>query len=220
MSNLLVIIVPIVVVILIRAKGFKSILQPLNTLIHELSHALIALLLGQKVKSIDINTDGSGLCKIKNNSKVKSFFISFVGYIIPSLLGYFIIFNLNNSHINLILYILIIISLISLVLYIRNSFGIYWGSVFCLLNITLLFVPLFSNLPQIFLYFCACVLLTENFLSTLTLLHINLLSSKKAGDCYNLQKITHIPAIFFTLFYVFFSLFMIYKSFILIKNYF
>ncbi len=220
MQKILIISIPIITILLIRSKYFKFILQPLNTLVHEFSHALTALLLGQKVKSININTDGSGSCTTKSKSKIKSFFISFVGYVFPSLLGYFIIYQIDNLHINLVLYVLIILSLIAMVLYIRNSFGISWIVGFCLINIVLLFIPNTLSLQKLILYFYACILLIENFRSTLSLLHINLLSSKKAGDSYNLQKITHIPALFFTLFYNIFTLFMILKSLSIIKGYF
>lgn len=219
MHKILIVAIPIITILLIRSKYFKFILQPLNTLVHEFSHALVALLLGQKVKSININTDGSGSCTTKSKSKIKSFFISFVGYVFPSLLGYFIIYQINYSHINLVLYILIILSLIALVLYIRNSFGVTWIIGFCLINIVLLFIPNTYGLQKIILYFYACILLIENFLSTLSLLYINLSSSKKAGDSYNLHKITHIPALFFTLFYVMFSLLMILKTLPIIKGY-
>ncbi len=219
MSSFWVISVPIMVVCFIRVGYFKTILRPLNTLVHELSHAIIALVLGQKVKSISINNDGSGTCIIKSNSRIKSFLISFAGYIIPSLFGYFIICEIYDSNVTMVLYLLTILGLIALIFYIRNTFAVLWIVGFCTFNITLLFVPYFYNIREIFLYLYACILLIENFLSTIELFHLNLISSKKSGDSYNLQKTTHIPSIFFTLLFMVFSLFMVCKSFVVIKSY-
>ena len=202
--------------ICIRMKHIEMVLRPLNTLIHELSHAVVALLLGEKIKEIKINPDYSGSCTTKSKSKFKSFIVSFVGYIVPSLLGYVIIYELRNSMLNIAFYVLIVVCLIAIILYVRNTFGTIWVMSFCMINILFLYIPLFQSLQSYILYLYACILLIENLLSTLALLKINLVSAKNSGDSFNLQKLTHIPAIIYTLFFVCYSLSMAYFSFKLV----
>ena len=59
-SKWFIILVPVIVVSIIRLKPIDIVFRSLNTLIHELSHAIIALVLGEKVKQIKINEDFSG----------------------------------------------------------------------------------------------------------------------------------------------------------------
>lgn len=72
---------------------------------------------------------------------------------------------------------------------------------------------MFKPLQPYILYFYSCVLLVENMLATLSLLKINLVSAKDSGDSYNLQKITHIPALVYSLLFVGYAFMMICFSF-------
>lgn len=213
MQDTIIIIIPILVMIFIRMKYVELILRPLNTLIHELSHAVVALLLGEKIKDIKINPDYSGSCTTKSKSKFKAFCVSIVGYVIPSLLGYLIICELQNTMLNLLFYILIGVNIFALVFYIRNTFGIIWVLSFSMINILFLYIPMFKPLQPYILYFYSCVLLVENMLATLSLLKINLVSAKDSGDSYNLQKLTHIPALVYSLLFVGYAFMMICFSF-------
>ncbi len=213
MQKIFVILIPTIVMICIRMKYIQAVLRPFNTLVHELSHALVALLLGEKIKEIKINPDYSGSCTTKSESRLKSFFVSIVGYIVPSLLAYLIICELQNSMLDLVFYVLMFVSVFALLLYVKNSFGIVWIVVFCMINAFFLYIPWFKDAQVYILYFYACILLTENTLSALSLVSINLGSARDAGDSYNLQKITHIPAIFYSLLFFGFSVFMVYASF-------
>ncbi|MBQ9254907.1 MAG: M50 family metallopeptidase [Bacteroidales bacterium] len=212
------IIIPVIVIILLRLYPFSLCFRPLNTLIHEFSHAFIALILGDKVKEIKINNDFSGSCTTVSKNKFKQLLVSLSGYIIPAFLGYIIIRYLYSPINYYLLYILIVINLLALILYIRSSFGIVWTLCFTTFNILVVYLPLFSEYQTYILYIYACILLLENLSATLELLKTNISSSKKAGDSYNIQKNTHIPAIISTLFFLSFSVFMVYLSFIQISN--
>ncbi|MBR1769357.1 MAG: M50 family metallopeptidase [Bacteroidales bacterium] len=216
MDKIFLIATPVFVILFIRMKYFKTVLRPLNTIIHEFSHAFVALLLGEKIKELKINSDASGSCTTSIKSKKKSFFIALAGYTLPSVLAYFIIYRLQNDYTVLAYYVLIAICLLAVVLYIRNSFGVFWILAFTFLNILLIYVPFLSAFQKEVLYIYACILLTENTFSVFELLYINLGSAKKSGDSYNLQKITHIPALVFTLLFLAFALFMVYKSVLLL----
>ena len=217
-SKWFIILVPVIVVSIIRLKPIDIVFRSLNTLIHELSHAIIALVLGEKVKQIKINEDFSGSCLTKSKSKFKAFLVSLSGYCLCALLSFLMIKYMNSSFNKYIFYSLIILCMIALIMYIRNSFGIIWTVGFLCLNLIIVLVPMAKNIYPHIIYIYANIIMIENFFSTLTLLHINILSSKKSGDSYNLQKSTHIPAMFWTIFFIVFSAFMIYKSYIHISQ--
>jgi hypothetical protein len=218
MNRWFLILVPVIVVSIIRLKPIDLFLRSLNTLIHEFSHAFVALCLGEKVKEIKLNDDFSGSCTTKSKSKFKAFLVSLSGYTMCAIVSYLLIRFMNNEYNKYVFYLLIFLCIFSLIMYIRNTFGILWVVGFLAINLIIVFVPYFSKIfPQI-IYVYANIIMIENFLSTLTLLHLNILSSKKAGDSYNLQKATHLPALFYTLFFVAISCFFIYKSFIIIFN--
>lgn len=216
MNKTLLLIIPLLEVILVRFKFIEICIKPLNTLIHELSHALVALILGNKVKEIKINTDYSGSCTTAGKSKVKQFFISIAGYTLPAILGFLIIKFLGGEHQIYFFYTLIFINIIALILYIRNSFGIIWTIVFILLNFCFIYFPFFTEYHEYILYTYSCILLLENIISTLILVKINFSNSKKAGDSTILEKTTHIPAIIYSLAFFAFSIWLTYKAYTII----
>lgn len=212
MNKHLIVIIPSLIIILIRLKPFDTILRPLCTLVHELSHALVALLFKDKIKEIKLNSDFSGSCTTKSHSKFASFCVSLAGYTLTGVFAYLLIRLIHPNMNATAFYILIIVSIIALILYIRNSFGRVWTLLFVGINLIFIFIPFFRPFYHYIIYFYACILLVENFLSTIILLQIALSTPKKAGDATNLKKITKIPASIWAIFFFCFALFMFYES--------
>ena len=210
-SKTFLIVIPLLVAILARITPSKYCIKPFNTLTHELAHAIVALVLGSKVKEININPDFSGSCVNIRTNFFKQFLISIAGYTTPSLLGYLLIKFMNDTADVNLFYCIIIINLIALIFYIRNTFGVIWTLLFTLLNFCFAYFSMFQAYYAYISYTYACILLMETFLDTIVLLKLNLESAKKAGDAYNLQKSTHIPALVYSLLFFAFSCFMIYK---------
>ncbi len=220
MSKIFIILAPTIIAILIRLKPFDLLLRTFNTLTHELSHAFIAILFRQKVQKIALNTDFSGVCVTKITSKVAGFFISLAGYTLPGLIGFGLICLIPFGITEKTFYIIMAISIISIIFAIANSFGRVWTICFASLNLIFILVPIFHSIYDNIIYIYAYVLLIENLLSTLTLLYVNLINPKKAGDSLLLKKTTHIPTIIWSILFFVFSVVMLCLSFVIVAKYF
>lgn len=217
MSRPFLIVAPIVVFILLRLKPFDVVFRTLNTLVHELSHALVALLFKQKVQKIDLNNDFSGTCVVKTNSKIAQICVALAGYTFTSILAYCLITYLDTQFSSTLFWILIAICVVALVFYVRNTFGILWTMFFIALNFIFIFIPFFKPFYQHILYIYAWTLLNENLLSTITLLYLCLKNKKKAGDATLLAKATKIPAIVWAILFFMIAIYLFIKSIAMIE---
>lgn len=109
----------------------QHILYPLSllaTLAHELGHGLCALLIGAYFESIAIYADGSGIAYWHGNpGRFGSAFIAAGGLIGPTVAGVTLLcLSHRPSHVRWILAILAVLTSIVLVLWVRNSFGIFF----------------------------------------------------------------------------------------------
>lgn len=213
MSRTAIVLIPILVVICIRLPYVQTILRPLYTLVHEFSHALTALVLGNKIKEIEIKPDCSDSCSSLSKNKLRSFIVSLVGYTVPPILSCLILAHLTSSFLKPIFIVFTVFALIALVLYIRKTFATVWTIGLCMFQIAVLCVPWLESRMVYILYLYASVLLVESLFASVTLLYINLINARKAGDAYNLQKISHLPAIFYSVLFVGVSLWCIYRAF-------
>lgn len=213
MTKTLIIIIPLLEVALVRFDFVAFCIKPLNTLVHELSHAIVALVLGNKVKDIKLNADFSGSCTTMGHSRFKQFLVSIAGYTLPAVLGYLMVRFMGTTTQSYFFYALIILGIFALALYIRNAFGVVWTLLFVGLNFSLIYFPIFAPYLECVLYAYACSLLLENVIATITLIRLSLSDSKKAGDATMLQTATYIPAFLYALGFLAFSLWMTYLSY-------
>ena len=189
----------VIVAILIRLQPVDLVFRTFNTLTHELSHAIVAKLFRQKVEKIVINRDFSGSCTTKITDKRTMFFISLVGYIFPSVIGYLLV-HLSLSNItSTTFYVFVVVSALALIFFIGNSFGRVWTICFCALNLVFALVPIFSLIYNNIIYIYAIILLIENLLSIITLIYITLSSPKTKTDARSLKQITKIPSFLWSL---------------------
>ncbi|MBR1627610.1 MAG: M50 family metallopeptidase [Bacteroidales bacterium] len=209
MTKTFLILTIVLVSMLMRLKPADIFLRTFNTLVHELSHAFVAVLFGQKVQKIVLNRDFSGSCITNVTNKRAMFFISLAGYILPAVIGLFLIYMTRQNITATTFYVIMSLNIISLITIEGNSFGRLWTLCFTAVNFIFALVPVFQPFYKHILYIYACMLLVENFFSTITLLYITLITPKKAGDATLLKKATKIPAIFWSLFFFCFSLFAI-----------
>ena len=212
MSKFFIIIIPVLTIVLIRLNPFDILLRTFNTLIHELSHALLAVLTGNKAMKIELNKDFSGVCVTKSSGKMSKFLISVAGYTLPSVAGYIMIVLIKHGSVAFLFPTLTIICIIAMIFLIRNTFGIIWTLCFCGINFMFIYIPLLHQYYYHIIYIYANILLSENLLSAFTLLYISLTNSKKAGDATNLAKITRIPAVVWSLLFVIFVVFLYIQS--------
>ncbi len=189
--------------ILSRLPVVGKFFRGINTLIHESAHALITLLLGGRVKKIELFADNSGVTLTQSMGKRGDFWVAFAGYPVSSVIGFFFFGFIHYQLQNIVIYVVVILSVLSLFL-IKNGYGIFWLLVILSISIFTLYVkdPFISFCVAVFIAFLS---LSDSFISTFILFRAVWNNSKQAGDASLLAKISKIPAWFWASFFVIFS---------------
>ena len=104
-----------------------------------------------------------------------------------------------------------VFTLLNLILWVRNWYGIFWLLTFG--GLIALFYYL-KNDTYIFCFtlFISAILLFDSFIKCFQLLYLSFKTPKNAGDAANLKKLTHIPAFFWALLFLTNSIFFVYKT--------
>lgn len=208
-------------IILTQIPYLGKFFRVINTMIHEFGHASMALILKGEVVKINLFSDTSGNALTKVNGKLSIFLVSISGYPFSSIIAFLIFYLISNSFIILSIIIFMGFGLISLILFVRNSYGIIWLLFFLIAS----GIILQQNTLRILYFwsvFNGSLLLIDSVISSFVLLKISIQNPNGAGDAYNLKKITHLPvwfwAFFFTSINVYIAYLTILISFPAIKN--
>lgn len=184
----------------------------INTLIHELGHALMALVFEGKVVRIEVFRDTGGVTVTKSKSGVAAFFVSIAGYPFAAAAGLLCAWLLSLGYGKWIVIGLSLLFLFVMVLWIRNVYGVLWVILFCLLNGVLVFYLKNPLYVEIAAWFYTLMIVLESVWSSLVLLKLAVFNSDEAGDATNLCNATRVPAFVWALLFVAFSLWMAYCS--------
>ncbi|MEJ5303972.1 MAG: M50 family metallopeptidase [Bacteroidales bacterium] len=188
-------------IILTRIPYVGKFFRVTGTLFHEAGHVWVALLLGHRVKSVSLFEDLSGEAITAGSKGWGRFFIAFGGYPFASVSAWFVFYLLHHGEFNIVLIAFAILILLFLIFYVRNGFGIFW----CLTLLTLTALILYYFDPEVrFAYalLLAMLLLADSFISPLVLLIIAFKTPARAGDAYNLKKMTGLPEFFWAFIFV------------------
>ncbi len=204
-----------------RLGRFGLIIRSLNTFVHEIGHALMAIILGGSVESISLNQNLSGVCKTKSKGRLRASLVALSGYTFSALFSYWLIVFHDSRWAKLFVYFFIIMSIILLIFWIKNKYGIIWTLSFLAINLALVLVPeLMPRFGGMIMLGFGIIIGLENLGSTLALIRLSIISPKKAGDASNLSKNTRIPAFVWSLVFFGFSLWFSYLSFRVILAFF
>lgn len=174
-------------------KGF-------NTLVHESGHAFMSLLLSGEVVSVDILHTGEGVATTKSKSWFTKFMVSIAGYPFSSVVSFAFAYLIYTSHYNYILYVMICLSVINLIFWVRNAYGIIW---LIIINV-FLFSIFYFHLTLTEYYtalFITAFVFTDAWISSWHILYLSIKEPKKAGDAKNLSGFALLPALFWALFF-------------------
>lgn len=182
---------------------FSSFFRYLDTTIHEFGHALVTLLLSGKVMYIELYADHSGVTKSMMTRSWAVIPVALSGYITASLFAW-LLFALNARDLHRRgLLLITLLALLSLVLFVRNGYGMVWLSGFIALNAV---VMLWGGRTLTRWYFLLVAFLTleESVFGPFSLVLLALDRPGQAGDATLLAQVTAAPAtvwaIGFTLF--------------------
>lgn len=186
------------VFIILRIPALNSFFRTINTFLHENGHALMAILLQGEALEIKLNSNTSGSALTKTNSGFKAFLVSFAGYPLAALgaLGMLSLAVSRNFQIGF--FMLFSLSVINLVFFIRNTYGIFW---LLAMNLLMFLISwhLQETIAYLFFLFISQVAFIEGISSTLVIIIQGMKNHSRAGDLTNLEKQTKIPVFFWAL---------------------
>ncbi|PZE19322.1 M50 family metallopeptidase [Paenibacillus xerothermodurans] len=191
--------------VLTRLIPFSSFFRSLDTMVHEFGHALVTLALSGQVMYIELFANHSGLTYTRVMNNWSQIPISLSGYITASLFAVFLFkLRARDKH-RLGLQLITLVATISLVLFVRNEYGMMWLIGFILLNIIMLaLMPRWLSSGYYLLL--AFLTLEESVLGPISLIVYAWENPAAAGDATNLAELTAMPAIAWAVLFTLFAL--------------
>ncbi|KHF39970.1 M50 family metallopeptidase [Halalkalibacter okhensis] len=196
----------------ILAAGFslfvpflRSAFGPIHTLIHECGHAIASLILSGKVYSISLYRTTEGVAFTASGSWISSVLVTYAGYTFTSIIAIFNFYLISVGQSILLFYMLLGLAFISLILWVRNIYGMIWLFLFiggCLLLVYFQLRPVM----EIVVYFLSCIILVHSTFASFTIFCFSLSNKHSAGDADRLQQLTYIPAFIWGLLFFFQSI--------------
>lgn len=197
-------------VVLTRLPVVGIYLRMVNTAIHEVGHALAALILRGEVHKIELFDDTSGTATTRSKNRFTAFLVSLSGYLFSSAMAYVLFWLIHAKMEYYIVLGLTILFALILILYVRNTFGVLWLLGFIALNGWFLYLQ--NNTLIIYAARCyALVVLVDSVISAAVVFYASITQSSKSGDCRNLQKNALLPAFFWGLIFISFAGFIAWR---------
>lgn len=175
-------------------------IRMLDTVFHEGGHVLCALLLGCRIRNVNLFSSLAGTTNVVSKP-VKTFFIALAGYPASAMAAFAAFAAISHGWSQYFIIALCIILFIFFLFYIRNGFGILWTLSFIACNVYLLY----RQQPQITDYACqiyAFIIFLESIVSVCQIFILSCRCAPKAGDAALLASITHLPATLHALLFV------------------
>lgn len=183
---------------------FSSFFRNVDTLIHEMSHAGVTLLLSGKVLSMNLLADHSGVTYSSVTREWTLVPIGLSGYIGSALFTLLLFYLYRHGQYRLALAIVTAVALTAWCLFVRNDFGRTWLIGFASLN-GIAF--LLGGLPgRFYLLMVSFLALEESVWGTLQLALYSVHHPEHAGDASQLGRITDVPAPWWAFGFLLFSL--------------
>lgn len=183
---------------------FSSFFRYLDTMIHEFGHAVVTLVLSGKVMYIELYADHSGVTKSMITKPWSRIPVALSGYMSASLFAW-LLFGLHAKGIaRRGLLLITVLAALSLILFVRNGYGMLWLAGFAALNVSIL---LLANKTILKWYYLLIAFLTleESVAGPVYLLLLAVNRPGQAGDAALLGQVTALPAVFWAGWFLLFS---------------
>lgn len=206
MSNYTTLLLVIGGILLVVVPSASVYFRMANTLIHEIGHVLMALCMGGGVRKIELFPNTGGLATTLSPNWFSSVMIGIAGYPFASLIAAasayaFVSWGTENY-----LLVFMVILGVSLLIWVRNLFGVLWTLAF-LSTTTFAYLNSESSFAHFYGLFIIVVLLTESVRSSFVILTTSYHNKEQAGDAQSLARLTKIPTILWGIFFFTQSLF-------------
>ena len=190
--------------ILTRLLPFSSWFRILDTMVHELGHAVATLLLSGSVLRIELNPDHSGATYSIISSNWSSILVSLSGYTAASLFSILMFYGYYKRRQKEGLILITAMALLTIVFFVRSGYGLWWLLAFVVINIVFYFIG--PRVRSFYYLVLAFLCLEESVIGPISLAIIAITRPGQAGDAANLANSTFLPAILWALLFVLFAL--------------
>lgn len=195
----------IVTATLTRLIPFSEFFRNVYTLMHEMAHAVVTLLLSGSVMFIHLYSDQSGVTHSLIIAGWRSIPIALAGYTGAALFAWLLVYLQAKGREGTGLILVAAISGLGLLLFVRNGYGMAWCAGFTVVTLLIyLIAPRWLRL--IYAALIAFICLLESVISSLTILALSIIEPGAAGDATNLSHATALPAFAWGLFFAGFTL--------------
>ncbi len=191
--------------ILTRFFPFSAFFRNVDTLVHELSHALMTLALSGRVNVIHLYSNQGGVTLSTFDRNWMAIPISLAGYVGSALFAVLLFYLYARRQERAGLITAMILAIVAAALFVRNGYGVIWCIGFAVLSGLVAFAapPL---LQRCYYMLIAFICLVESVISPFVILFRSVTRPGSAGDAANLAEATYVPAVVWCLVFVAVSL--------------
>lgn len=183
----------------------SSFFRNIDTMVHEFGHAVVTLALSGKVMYIELYANHSGVTYSAISKPWAIIPVALAGYVTASLFAWFLFSAYSKGKQRLGLQVMIALSALSLVLFVRNGFGIMFLVGF--IALTIIVMALTPKWLRDFYYLLLAFLcLEESVFGPFSLIIYAWGNARQAGDASNLAMHTGVPAMVWAVLFTLFAL--------------
>lgn len=177
----------IIAFILLKMPVIGKYIAVINTLIHEVGHALVAMFTFGKVEKIELFANTSGTAWSSSRFWIGRVLTSLAGYPFASATSYLFLYLIINQKYIYVLGILLIMLVFSFILWVRNLYGFFWIITF-LVFMNGLIIYDNATLTYNILLFITTIIFMESISSAFDIFKLSFTQPTKAGDATSLWK--------------------------------
>lgn len=185
----------IIAFILLRIPVLGKYIAVVDTLIHEIGHALMSLVTGGKVTKIELFASTEGTAWTNSPTWLGRVLTSIAGYPFASGMSFIFLYFIKQGDYTLMIGFLLAFLVLGFIfwlrnirfLIIRNLYGIFWLLTFSGLFGGLLYLDN-PVLTQHVLLFLTAILFVQSIISAFVIMKLSFKKPKNAGDATNLAK--------------------------------
>lgn len=183
---------------------FSSFFRNVDTMVHELGHAVTTLLLSGEVLYIQLYANHSGVTYSFIERGWRTIPLGLSGYMTASLFAVFLFQMYAKGKLTVGFIAMSLLAVISLAFFVNNGFGVMWLIGFIVVNGIAMFLP-FPSIRNFYYLLVAFICLEESVMGPINLLILSL-TGNPAGDATGLSRSTSIPAFVWAIIFLLFAL--------------
>lgn len=183
----------LVALLLLKTPVIGKYVSLVNTLIHEVGHALMTILTFGKVAKIELFANTEGTAWSRHRFFLGGVLTSLAGYPAASATAFLFVYFAVNAQYDYILLGLLGVLVVSALFWIRNIYGILWVATFGSAFTYMLWLdnPVLSENVALFL---TAILFIASVTTAFDILKISVKTPRDSGDASNLANAIFIPA--------------------------